>query len=277
MYVSRPGRGRVRGGFSGRFILGLLMAAMLLLSYYSSSEVNPVTGETQYLSLSQEEEIALGLQAVPAMTREFGGLSPDVQAQARVSRIGARLVQESVATTTGWHYAFHVLADSTTINAFALPGGQLFITQALLDKLKSDDQVAGVLAHEISHVIARHGAQQMAKTQLTQGLSQAAVVASGDYGAGQMAAMVGQMVNMRYGREDEIESDTLGVRLMHEAGYDPEGMVAVMQVLAAASKNRQQPAEFFSTHPNPDNRVARIREAIAALQGRTDNSKPPKT
>lgn len=257
-----------RGGYgrrmSARVWLGLLMAALFVLSYYSSAEVNPITGETQYLSLSPEEEIALGMQAVPEMTRQYGGLASDAQKQARVSGIGAKLVRLSVARDTGWHYAFHVLADRDTINAFALPGGQLFITQALLDKLKTDDQVAGVLAHEMSHVIARHGAQQLAKAQLTQGLSQAAVVASGDYNAGRMAAMVGQMVNMRYGREDEIESDTLGVRLMQEAGYDPNAMVEVMQILAAASKGRQPP-EFFSTHPNPDNRIARIREAIAAL------------
>ena len=113
-------------------------------------------------------------------------------------------------------------------------------------------------------MLARHGAQQMAKSQLTQGLSGAAVVASGDYGAGQMAAMVGQMVNMRYGRGDEIEADTLGVRLMHEAGYNPEAMIEVMHILEQSRKGGNPP-EFFSTHPNPENRIQRIREAIAGL------------
>lgn len=258
MYVTRG------GGFSkGRLVFGLLFALFALVSYFMTSEVNPVTGEKQHLSLSKDEEIALGLHAAPQMAREYGGLAKDDKKQVLVDAVGERLVSQSVAGKGSWKYDFHVLADRQTINAFALPGGQIFITQALLDKLGSDDQVAGVLAHEISHVLARHGAQQMAKAQLTQGLTGAAVIASGDYNTGRLAQMVGQMVNMRYGREDEIESDTLGVRLMREAGYKPEAMIEVMKILAQSSKGGNTP-EFFSTHPNPDNRIQRIREAIEA-------------
>lgn len=259
--------GARRGGMTkGRLLIALVIAAFALGSYFMSGEENPITGEMQYVSLSPQQEIAMGLQAVPEMAAQHGGMANDPHKQAVMDQVGQRLVQNSVARDTDWQYEFHVLADKDVINAFALPGGQVFITQGLYDKFTSEDQLAGVVAHEISHVIARHGAQRMAKMQLTQGLTGAAVVATGDQGAGQMAAMVGQMVNMKYGREDEIESDTLGVRLMVEAGYNPHAMIDVMKILAQAGGSARQP-EFFSTHPNPENRIEKIKEAIRTYKG----------
>lgn len=253
-----------RGFSKSRLIMGLVLALFAVASYYMSSETNPITGEVQRISISPDQEIVLGLQAVPEMQRQYGGLAEDDARQQRVQRIGTTLIQGSVASKTDWKYDFHVLADPETVNAFALPGGQVFITQALLDKLETDDQVAGVLAHEITHVVARHGAQKLAKMQLAQGLSGAAVVASGDYSSGQLVQMVGQMVGMKYGREDELESDSFGVRIMHEAGYDPRAMIEVMKILEASSGGGRQ-LEFFSTHPNPENRIERIEEAIRQL------------
>jgi predicted Zn-dependent protease len=167
----------------------------------------------------------------------------------------------SAAKETSWQFDFHLLRDPRTINAFVLPGGQVFITKALLERLRTDGQLAGVLAHEIGHVIARHSAQRIAKQRLTEGLSGAVGVASGDYNAARMAAIVGQLVNMRYGRKDELESDRLGVRFMADAGYDPRAMVEVMKTLAEASSDGRAP-EFFSTHPNPENRIQKIQQAI---------------
>ena len=120
------------------------------------------------------------------------------------------------------------------------------------------------LGHEIGYVIARHSAQRMAKLQITQGLSGAVLVASGDsgYGAARIAATVGHLVNMKFGRDDELQSDNLGVRFMSEAGYDPRALIRVMEILAEAGGGRGHP-EFFSTHPNPDNRVHEIEAAIA--------------
>ena len=257
---------RARGGsVKGRLVMGLLFAAFTIGSYFFSGEHNEITGTTQYVSISEREEIALGLQAVPHMLDQYGGLAPNADQQRTLDKIGNRLVRNSVARNTDWQYEFHLLADKKTVNAFALPGGQIFITQALFERLPSDDHVAGVIGHEIGHVIARHGAQQMAKQRLTQGLTGAAVMASGDYRMGQLAMMIGNMVNMKYGREDELESDTLGVRLMHEAGYDPYALIDVMDVLEKASGGASHQAEFFSTHPNPENRREQIREAIAKL------------
>lgn len=245
--------------------MGLVLALFAVASYYTSSETNPITGEVQRIAMSPDQEIVMGLQAVPEMERQYGGLASDDARQQRVYGIGTSLIQKSVASKTDWRYDFHVLADPDTVNAFALPGGQVFITRGLLDKLKTDDQVAGVLAHEITHVIARHGAQKLAKMQLAQGLSSAAVVASDNYSAGQMVQMVGQMVGMKYGREDELESDSFGVRIMHEAGYDPHAMIEVMKILEASSGGGRNQPEFFSTHPNPENRIQRIEEAIRKL------------
>jgi len=263
--IRSTSRGRRFNG--GRILVALAIAAFSLLSYCSSRSYNPVTDETQYVAISPEQEISLGLQAAPEMVQEFGGLDPDEQAQAVVDKVCNRIINNSEADQTEWPFECHLLADSQTINAFALPGGQLFITAALYDLLETEGQLAGVMAHEIGHVIARHASQQIAKQKLTQGLTGAAVIAAYDPDnpssrqAGQIALLVGQLVNMKFGRDDELQSDRLGVQFMVEAGYDPRAMIQVMEILAATAQGNQPP-EFFSTHPNPENRIARIEEAI---------------
>ena len=248
-------------GLGIRIIIGLVFAAISLFSYFASQEFNPVTGENQYISMTKQQEIALGLQSAPELIQQFGGLYPDDSVQQLIDDIGNELVRDSIANDTVWQFEFHVLDDPNTVNAFALPGGQVFITTALLSETSRQDQIAGVLAHEIVHVLARHGAQRVAKSELTNGLIGAVAVASGEASAAQTAAMIGQLINMQYGRDDEIESDTIGVCLMLDAGYDAQGMVEVMEILAAANEGPRQP-EFFSSHPNPENRIARIQEAI---------------
>ena len=252
----------------GRLLIALILVGAALFTYFGSSVYNPVTDETQHINISPDQEVALGLQAAPEMEQQYGGLSTDSQAQRLVDQVCQRLVANSDAGQTEYPFECHLLADTQTINAFALPGGQVFITAALFDRLETEGQLAGVLGHEIGHVVARHGAEHIAKEQLTQGLTGAVVVASYDpnnpnsqYTAA-FAALVGQLVNLRYGRSDELESDTLGVRFMSQAGYDPNAMVRVMQILEESSSGGGQP-EFFSTHPNPENRIARIQQAIA--------------
>lgn len=259
---------RGSGSIGFRLILALVVAGFALIRYFSSSAQNPVTGEKQRVgSITPRQEIALGLQAAPQMIRQFGGESQDSRATARVQQVGERLVAQSDAAKSPYQYQFHLLDDDQTINAFALPGGQVFITEALLRKLRSEGELAGVLAHEISHVVERHSAQQIAKQELTQGITGAAVIASYDpdnpnsRNSAAVAAAIGQLVNLKFGRDDEVGADTLGVRLMAGAGYDPRAMVGVMEVLKAAAGGGRTP-EFFSTHPNPDNRIGRIQEAI---------------
>jgi predicted Zn-dependent protease len=244
-----------------RWIIALVIAIVSLVSYFGTTTENPVTGEKQRVALKPEQEIALGLKTAPEMAAQMGGLSRSPQAKALVERVGAALVRDSLAAKSPYKFSFHVLADPKTINAFALPGGPIFITEGLLRQLKSEAELAGVLGHEIGHVIARHSSEHLAKAQLTQGLLSAAVIGTGDFTTAQIGQMVGSMINMRYGRDDEIESDALGIRIMAEGGYDPRAMIGVMETLAKASSGSRQP-EFFSTHPHPENRQARIRQEI---------------
>ena len=257
---------RVGGGIG--IIVALVMAAFAVFQYFANTKVNPATGDKQHVTLTSQQEITLGQQAAPQMEQQFGGLSQDAEGQARVERVGNQIATHSDAAKSPYQYEYHLLADTNTVNAFALPGGQIFITEGLLKRLKSDGQLAGVLSHETGHVIARHSAEQLAKQKLTSGLVNAAGVAgssSQDPYSGQrtaqLAAAVGQMANLKFSRNDELEADRLGVKLMSEAGYDPRAMLGVMQVLSELSKSGRTP-EFFSTHPNPENRSAKIKQAI---------------
>lgn len=256
-----------RSMLSGKLVIALLLAGFSLFSYLSSSSTNPVTGQNQRVALSVPQEVALGLQAVPEMTAQFGGPSGDAAAAARVTQVG-RLLLDRGLDSSPYEFDFHLLADTSIVNAFALPGGQVFITEALYRLLKTDGQLAAVLGHEIGHVIERHSAQQIAKAQLTQGLTGAAVLATYDPNHpetrrnAQVAALIGQLITLRFGRNDELQSDIWGVQLAAKAGFDPRAEIEVMKILADAGGSNRMP-EFFSTHPNPDNRIEHIEAAIA--------------
>jgi predicted Zn-dependent protease len=244
------------------------VALVSLCTYYTNTSPNPVTGENQHVAgITPEQEVAFGLRAAPQMAAEFGGLDPDPAKQDAVKRMGQEIVAESAAGKSPYRFDFHVLDDAQTVNAFALPGGQIFITDALLRRLESPGQLAGILGHEIGHVVGRHAAEHIAKAQLTQGLTGAAVIASydpdrpGSYQTAAAAALIGQLINLKYGRDDELESDKLGVRFMAEAGFHPESLIQVMDILEKAGGGGRTP-DFLSTHPSPENRRGRIKEAI---------------
>jgi beta-barrel assembly-enhancing protease len=262
--MSLGGRG---SGCSGRLIMAAAIAIFSIISYFGTTQNNPITGETQHISISPDQEIAIGLQAAPEMESQFGGEDSNANDQALVNQIGNKVLQGSSAGNSPYQFDFHLLADPQTINAFALPGGQVFITRALYDKLQTEGELAGVLGHEIGHVIARHSAEQIAKAQLTEGLTGAAVLASYDpnnpssANSAQIAALIGQLVTLKFSRDDELEADKFGVCFMNESGYDPNEMVSVMQILQA-SETGNQPPEFFSTHPNPANRIQQIQSDI---------------
>lgn len=249
---------------SARWIIALLVAAFGFVSYFTSTSENPITGEKQHVQLKPEEEIALGRQLAPQMAAQFGGATKGPRAQ-RVRQVGERIIARSSAANTPYKYSFYLLSDPKTVNAFALPGGQIFITEALLGLLNSEDELAAVLGHEVGHVLARHSAEHLAKQQLTQHLIGAVAIGSGNYDTAQLAQLAGSLVNMKHGRDDELESDALGLRLTREAGYDSRAMIAVMQALEKASGGSRQP-EFASTHPSPANRIQRIKEQLDRMQ-----------
>jgi predicted Zn-dependent protease len=249
-----------------RLGLGLLFAIFALVNYLGNVTENPVTGERQRVQLSPRQEVILGLESRQQMAAQYGGLYPDSTLQEYIDRVGNRIVQQSSVSQSPYPFEFHLLQDPATINAFALPGGQVFITAALLSRLSTEAQLAGVLGHEIGHVVARHGAEHLAKQQLGIAIVNAVGIAASDTPeSGRQAAIlaqaVNQLVNLKYGRDDEIESDRLGLSFMTEAGYHPQGIVELMQILNSARTGTQTP-EFFSTHPNPDNRVEKLLEII---------------
>lgn len=261
----RVGTRRSRSSNTGvmiRLLIGLAIAAFSLFSYFASSQFNDITGENQHVSITPQQEIALGYQTAPELVREFGGVSDNGELRDLIEDIGQDLVRNSIAADTPWEFQFTVL-ESDVINAFALPGGPVFITEEMIAQLDGDvDALAGVLAHEIVHVLARHGAQRIAQSQLTNGLIGAVAVASGDADAAQTAAVIAQLINLQYGREDELQSDAIGVCLLLDAGYDADGMIEVQETLEEVSRG-ERPPEFLSSHPNPGNRIAEIEEAIA--------------
>lgn len=250
-----------------RLAIGLIFAVFGLFNYFGNVTENSVTGEKQRVQMTPQQEVVLGLQSREQMAARHGGLYPDRTLQDYVDQVGNRLVKNSAAANAGYPYEFHLLRDDRTINAFALPGGQVFITAALMSRLTSEAQLAGVLGHEIGHVVARHGAEHVAKQQLGAAIVNAVGIAASDgidggRNATILARAVNEMVNLKYGREDELESDRLGFGFMTEAGYNPQGILELMTILDSARGGQRQP-EFFSTHPDPGNRVERLKSIIA--------------
>lgn len=271
-YEEQPPQRRSNlSAFKLRLIIAALIVGMSLVSYWTRRERNPTTGELQSVGgLTVDDEIAIGLQAAPEMIQQHQGESRDWRGRRNVETVAARLLNslyQRIQQKGGdipYQFQVHLLADQETVNAFALPGGQVFITEALYGNLQNEAQLAGVLGHEIGHVIERHGAQRIAKSQLFQSIVGAAGVAGGTQSSAQIAQFVTQLTQMSYGRQDELESDRWGVDLMTYAGFDPEEMLTVMDILESASGGGGSP-EFMSTHPKPANRREYIRGIIAEL------------
>jgi predicted Zn-dependent protease len=262
------GGGGIGSAIGGRLIGALILAAVALFMYMSQVEENPITGERQHVAISPDQEIRLGLSSAPSMVREMGGeLPPDDPRVQQVQRTGAAIVDLLKNKKSPWQFEYHLLADPDTVNAFALPGGQIFITWGLMKNLKTEAQLAGVLGHETGHVIERHTAEQMAKSQFGQMLVAAVSSTASDpnsgygssYGPAVIAGVVNQMMQLRYGRQDELEADTWGIKLLTQLGYTPWAMVEVMEILKAADKGGGQGPDIFQTHPNPDQRIEQIK------------------
>jgi predicted Zn-dependent protease len=250
-------------------IIAGLVAAYSVMSYVSSFQTNPITGERQRISLSTSQEIAMGQEAAPQIVAQHGGLDPDAARQRRVDRVGGELVQRALGDENPYPFEFHLLRNQDAINAFALPGGQVFVTAGLFDQLKTDGQLAAVLAHEIAHVARRHAAERLSDTNLAHGLTGILILSGRESEnpdskkAAEVALALSHLVNMKYGREDELEADRDGIQIMAMAGYDPRGLLQVIEILQAAGNGRTP--EFFSTHPDPDRRIERVEAAITEL------------
>ncbi len=274
---SLGGFGRRRGGGSGkmRLVIGAVIALFSLASYYFVSDTNPFTGETQRISMSEQQELALGLNAAPQMVQQMGGAVPmsDPRA-AEVERIGRILLEAGGVSEKlrkndiPYEFSFTLIDDPQTVNAFALPGGPTFITTALYDRLENRAQLAGVVGHEIGHVVERHGAQRMHSSKLVQGLVSAGAIGLEDgsgrgLSAAQVGSLIGDVVLKGHSREHELESDQWGLSYLVQAGLDPREMVRVMEILRDASGGgRGGTPEFMQTHPHPESRIKAIEQYV---------------
>jgi predicted Zn-dependent protease len=239
-----------------RLFLAGVMVVIAYAGYYCSTQKNPITGEVQHLKLTTAQEVRLGIEAAPQMIAQMRGeITSGAEAQ-MVREVGARLV--SSISPNPYDFKFHLLADNKTVNAFALPGGQVFITYALYQRLQTEAQLAGVLGHEIGHVVHRHGAEHMASAEFYQQLSNAATVGTNSYSAGQLAQYASNIRMLSYGREDELESDSFGLETMAKHGFDPRAQAQVMQILKDAAGSTDRAPNFLSSHPHPDDRIAAI-------------------
>jgi predicted Zn-dependent protease len=212
-------------------------------------------------AISEKEEIAIGQQSHGQFEQEFGGRYPDAQVQTYVSGVGMNVARYAGRPNLPWQFA---VLNSDQVNAFAVPGGYIYITQGLLFRLENEAMLAGVLGHEAAHIAHRHSVQQIQRTQTAQGVSTAVGVFGGLFGygwAGDVTNVVASLTLMKYSRDQEKQADVSGVKYITTAGYNPVGMVQTMTVLKEAGGGKGPP-EFFSSHPDPGNRLQYLQELI---------------
>jgi beta-barrel assembly-enhancing protease len=241
-----------RSQAAGRLLTVSAMALVAIGGYYGIRGYNPVLGEIRRaVRITPQQEIAIGLQAAPAMAQRYGGLSSDQQAQRRVDRICHDLVEKTEARRSPYDFDCHLLADTRTVDAFSLPGGQVFITTGLLEKAPSDDALAGVLGHEVGHVLARHGTARIAGLRIAPGLNGAAVLAAYDPAdpasrrKAAVAALIGRLIDLRFSSREEAEADRIGARLAGEAGYDPRAAAQAMRGETRRGGDEAPPQKAF--------------------------------
>ena len=247
------------GGLNLRLLIGLVIAAVAVVGYFTHTSVNPVTGQTQHVSMTPGQEMQLGLASAPQMEQQFGGDVPrdDPEAQ-EVRYVGNRIWSSSDAARSPYRFQYHLLNDMKTVNAFALPGGQVFITRALYEALADEAELAAVLGHESGHVVERHSAQQVEQSQLGRRLVTAVGVGSNNgFRDAAVAGVVDQVTQLKFSRDDESQADTCGLRYMAQAGFDPRAMLDLMRILEQQSQGGRTP-EFLVTHPYPQHRMRDI-------------------
>src|SRR6266480_2804604 len=226
--------------------------------------VNPATGSRQLMLISESQEIAMGRDYDQEVTASIG-LYPDTALQRWIQQFGARLAATSERPNLPWSFR---VVDDPVVNAFALPGGYIYVTRGILAHLNSEAELAGVVGHEIGHVTARHSVSQMSKQQLAQIGLAVGTIASPEFErfAGLASAGLGVLF-LKYSRNAERQADDLGLRYMRRVSYDPREMPHVFEMLTRVSQAQGggRVPEWLATHPDPENRRGRIEQEIAGL------------
>ncbi len=245
----------------GRLSAGLLLTAV-------GCATNPATGKRQLSLVSESQEIQIGKDSDPAITAQMGGLYSDSSLQRYVREVGMKLAALSERPSLPWSYK---LLDDDIINAFAIPGGFVYITRGILGYMNSEAELAAVLGHETGHVTARHSAQQITRSELAQlGLGIGSVLSPAIAQYGQVAATGLQLLFLKYSRENEAQADELGFRYMTRVHYDPHGMSDVMRMLQSTEPAGGSTPDWLQTHPDPGNRVQANEQRIT--EAKTDFS-----
>jgi predicted Zn-dependent protease len=248
----------------------------------SGCTTNPATGRSYYDALPRDQEIALGVQAAPELVKEYGGKVPNASVQQYLTEVGKSLAAKTEADYPGLPWEFTLL-DSDVINAFALPGGKVFMSRGLAEKMTTEAQLASVLGHEVGHVTAQHVDERYGRAMgASVGLGVVGILLGGQGATGSAlegAGQLTQIVLLGYDRRQESESDALGIRYMTRAGYNPIGSLEAMQIIAEESKGGRRPPEMLSTHPEPGRRVGEIRAILErefpeSLRDKTSNTYP---
>lgn len=243
------------------------LAFCAFLTSWAGCSTNPATGKQQLALISEQQEVAMGLEADKQVEQQLG-LYPDAQLQAYVERLGRRLAADSERPDLPWTFK---VVDDPVVNAFALPGGHIYVTRGLLSHLTSEAELVSVLGHEIGHVTARHSVSQMSKAQLAQiGLIAGMLFKPELANYSNMAQQGMQLLFLKYSRDDERQADDLGLRYVAKENYDPREMSQVFETLRRVSA-KEQPGgrvpNWLSTHPAPEDRIQRINAQVARIEG----------
>ncbi|HEV8232389.1 MAG TPA: M48 family metalloprotease [Thermoanaerobaculia bacterium] len=245
----------------------LFAVAALTVLIVGGCSTNPVTGESQLVLVSEQEEVAAGKQYYPITTQLSEGETPHREVQNLVTRVGMKMARNSERPNLPWEFN---VVDANEPNAYALPGGKISITRGLVSKMESEDQLASVLGHEIGHVTAKHAVVSASRQQLlgaVLGVGGAVLQSTGTSGAGaiQLASQIGAtLLVQKYSRDQERQADELGMKYMTAAGYNPRAFVETMEILQAAAK--REPSKFetlFASHPVTSERIQTARERLS--------------
>jgi len=246
----------------------MALVALAVLGLVVGCATNPVTGKHQLSLVSSSQELAIGQEGYGAVLAEYGQYD-DKQLAAFVDSVGKKLAAVSHLPKLEWHFT---LLDDPTVNAFAMPGGYIYITRGIMAHLNSEAQLAGVLGHEIGHVTARHTANRMTQQQLAGlGVGIASVISPTFQRYSGMAQQALGLMFLKYSRDDETQADQLGVEYATKAGYDPREIPETYVMLRRVGEagGQRMPA-FMSTHPDPGDREVRTHDlAAAAAAGKT--------
>lgn len=244
-------------------------AATILLTtlLFAACATNPATGKREFNIVSEQQEIAMGQESHQQVIREFGVYTEKPELARRVGDIGQRLAAQSERPHLPWHFT---ILDTPMINAMALPGGYIYITRGMLERINSDDELAGVLGHEIAHVTARHAAEQMSRAQLAQlGLVLGSVVAGpqATQAYGQIAQLGMQLLFQKYSRSQESQADILGTGYVARNNMNPTAMESMLRTLMRLDKGESSAIDkYFQSHPDPAKRIKDVHKKVAELQ-----------